>query len=347
MKAIGFSRHLPVDDPDCLRDLDLPDPQPGPHDLLVRVQAVSVNPVDTKQRAPRELLGQEAAAAPRVLGWDAAGTVAAAGDAVTLFRPGDRVYYAGDLTRPGCDSELHLVNEFIVGPMPRSLDFAQAAALPLTALTAWEALFERLRVPAQGRGRAGSILIIGGAGGVGSIAIQLAARVAGLRVVATASRPESRHWCRELGAHTVVDHFGDVAAQVRAAGHAWVDHVLVLNAIDRHFAAACEIVAPQGGICSIVANAQPLDAAAMALLRKKSGSLSWEMMFTRSGYATPDRIEQHHILSRVAALIDQGVLRTTAAEVLAPINAAQLRRAHLLLEQGRAIGKVVLHGFSA
>ena len=339
MKAVGFTRALPVGDPDCFADMELPDPIPGPRDLVVAVEAVSVNPIDCKQRATAVKQG----AGPRVLGFDAAGVVHAVGSAVTLFAPGDRVYYAGDVRRPGSNSALHAVDERIVGHMPATLDFADAAALPLTAITAWESLFDRLRVggPPRAMPRK-SLLVIGGAGGVGSIAIQLAARVAGLTVIASASRPESIKWCRELGATAVVDHHGNLVEQVRALGHRHVDYVLLLNDTDRHFAACAELLAPQGGMCSIVRPARPLD---MTPLMGKSSSLSWEFMFTRPSNATADMIEQHYLLTDVARLIDQGVLRTTATKVLRPINAANLRAAHALVEDGGSIGKVVLAGW--
>ncbi|HEY8607825.1 MAG TPA: zinc-binding alcohol dehydrogenase family protein [Noviherbaspirillum sp.] len=339
MKAVALTRYLPIDHPQSLVDTELPVPRPGPRDLLVAVRAVAVNPVDTKVRAPKD--GVEAA--PRVLGWDAAGVVEAVGAEVALFRPGDRVYYAGDITRPGSNSEYQLVDERIVGHMPASLGFEQAAALPLTAITAWEALFERLKVAAPPRALPRkSILIIGGAGGVGSIAIQLAAKVAGLTVIATASRPASAKWVRELGAHHVVDHFGDIPLQLREAGFPTVDHVLVLNDTDRHFRAAAEAIAPQGTICTVVENRGPLD---IGLLKSKSAALAWEMMFARSMYQTEDMIEQHRLLEEIARLVDSGIVRTTVTRVMAPISAANLREAHALVEGGSTIGKIVLKDF--
>jgi len=343
MKAIGLTRYLPINDPQSLIDTDLPTPTPGARDLLVKVEAVAVNPVDTKVRAPKESNKDKLESPPRVLGWDAAGVVQQVGAGVSLFKPGDRVFYAGDITRAGSNSEFQVVDERIVGHMPASLSFSQAAALPLTAITAWEALFDRLRVPAPPHAQPRkSILLIGGAGGVGSIAIQLAARVAGLRVIATASRPASAQWCRDLGAELVVDHFGDLVGQVRAAGFQHVDYVLIMNSTDQHLPAAAELVAPQGGICTIVENSAPLD---LTPLKSKSAAFVWEFMFTRAMYTTPDMIEQHYLLSEIARLIDAGVLRTTVAEVLKPINAANLRQAHATLEAGRAIGKIVLEGF--
>ncbi|RQR56909.1 zinc-binding alcohol dehydrogenase family protein [Burkholderia sp. Bp9126] len=338
MKAVGLTRYLPIDDPHALLDVELPQPVPGPRDLLVRVEAISVNPVDTKVRAPKPQVED----APRVLGWDAAGTVVAVGADVTLFRPGDEVFYAGSITRPGANSEYHAVDERIVALKPRTLDFAAAAALPLTALTAWEALFDRLRVSPQGADAGKSVLIVGGAGGVGSIAIQLAKTLGKLHVIATASRPESAQWVRTLGADQVVDHFGDLPAQLRDAGHAQVDYVLILNDTDRHFPAAAEVIRPQGGICTIVENEKPVP---VELLKAKSAAFHWEFMFTRAMFETPDMIEQHKLLTEVARLVDGGVLRTTLGEHLGAINAANVRHAHQLLEAGRAIGKLVLGGF--
>ncbi|KAB0641548.1 NADPH:quinone reductase [Burkholderia stagnalis] len=338
MKAVGLTRYLPIDDPHALLDVELPQPVPGPRDLLVKVEAISVNPVDTKVRAPKPQVED----APRVLGWDAAGTVVAVGADVTLFRPGDEVFYAGSITRPGANSEYHAVDERIVALKPRTLDFAAAAALPLTALTAWEALFDRLRVSPQGADAGKSVLIVGGAGGVGSIAIQLAKTLGKLHVIATASRPASAQWVRTLGADQVVDHFGDLPAQLRDAGHAQVDYVLIFNDTDRHFPAAAEVIRPQGGICTIVENEKPVP---VELLKAKSAAFHWEFMFTRAMFETPDMIEQHKLLTEVARLVDGGVLRTTLGEHVGAINAANVRHAHRLLEAGRAIGKLVLGGF--
>jgi len=338
MKAVGLTRYLPIDDPHALLDVELPQSVPGPRDLLVKVEAISVNPVDTKVRAPKPQVED----APRVLGWDAAGTVVAVGADVTLFRPGDEVFYAGSITRPGANSEYHAVDERIVALKPRTLDFAAAAALPLTALTAWEALFDRLRVSPQGADAGKSVLIVGGAGGVGSIAIQLAKTLGKLHVIATASRPASAQWVRTLGADQVVDHFGDLPAQLRDAGHAQVDYVLIFNDTDHHFPAAAEVIRPQGGICTIVENEKPVP---VELLKAKSAAFHWEFMFTRAMFETPDMIEQHKLLTEVARLVDGGVLRTTLGEHLGAINAANVRHAHRLLEAGRAIGKLVLGGF--
>jgi len=338
MKAVGLLKYLPIADAESLLDLVLPKPQADGRDLLVAVKAVAVNPVDTKVRAPKNKIES----APRVLGWDAAGVVEAVGPEVTLFKPGDAVFYAGDVTRPGSNSEFQLVDERIVGRKPASLSFAEAAALPLTAITAWEGLFDRLRISSEGADRGKRLLIVGGAGGVGSIAIQIAKRVAGLQVITTASRPETIAWCRELGADEVVDHHGDLAANLKARGIEAVDYILCCNDTDQHFPALARLIAPQGTICTIVENARPLP---VELLKSKSAAFAWEFMFARSMFQTPDMIEQHHLLNRVAGLIEGGTLRTTLKGVLGPINAATLKRAHAQLESGKAIGKLVLEGF--
>ncbi len=331
MKAIGVINA-------SLQDIELPEPTPGPRDLLVRVEAISVNPVDTKmRRAP-----QGNPMLPRVLGYDAAGTVVAVGSEVTLFQPGQQVYYAGSIVRPGANSELHLVDERIVGIKPASLSMEQAAALPLTSITAWEALFDRLGIDPDGADENKRILIVGGAGGVGSIAIQLAGKVAKMDVIATASREESAAWCRELGADHVVDHHGDIAGQVAALGGPAVEYILCLNDLDQHFPAMAEVIAPQGKICAILGNQRALPS---DLMFGKSATLVFELMFTRSTYTTPDMIEQHRLLDEVARLVDEGVLKTTVGEISGGINAANLTRAHAALESGRTIGKIVLAGF--
>jgi zinc-binding alcohol dehydrogenase family protein len=340
MRAIGYQASLPISDPASLQDIELPRPEPTGHDLLVRVEAVSVNPVDTKVRKR----AQPEPGQWKVLGWDAVGTVEATGSAASLFRPGDAVFYAGALGRPGTDAEYHLVDERIVGRKPASLPVAEAAALPLTAITAWEALFDRLDVRKPVPGAANTILIIGGAGGVGSIAIQLASTLAKLEVIATASRPESAAWCRDLGAAHIIDHTGDIPAQLKNLDIPQVDYVLCLNSTDAHFAAMAEVVAPQGKICTIVENKAPL---AVDPLFRKSATLVFELMFTRSMFGTADMIGQHLLLTEAARLIDAGVLRTTISEVSTGITAANLSRAHAALEAGRTIGKIVLSGFSA
>ncbi len=340
MKAVAYLKSLPIEDPLSLQDLTLPDPPvPTGRDLLVEVRAVSVNPVDYKVR-----LRADPGGAPKVLGWDAAGVVRAVGPEARLFRPGDEVFYAGDIGRPGTNAELHLVDERIVGPKPRTLSFAEAAAVPLTAITAWEALFHRLRIPRDpSHGAGGAVLILGGAGGVGSIAVQLARRLTGLRVIASASRPESADWARRMGAHEVVDHArSDLAAQVAALGVA-VPHVFVTTHTEQHWDAVCELLAPQGAVCLIDDPSVPPD---IRKLKGKSASVHWELMFTRPMHATPDLEEQHRLLAEVSRMLDAGTLRTTLAEHFGPVSAAGLRRAHALLESGRGRGKIVLEGFA-
>ena len=338
MKAVGLYRYLPIDHPESLLDLDVPAPSATGHDLLVEVKAISVNPVDYKMRSPKD----QVETTPRILGWDVAGVVRAVGPEVSLFKPGDAVYYAGARMRQGGNSELHLVDERIVGRKPGTLSFAEAAALPLTTLTAWEGMFERMGIASDGAHARRTVLIIGGAGGVGSIAIQLAKRLAQLTVIATASRPESEKWVRELGADHVVDHSKPLAPQLATLGIPEVDFVFCLSGIEPYVAAFPAIVAPQGKICAIVGTQAPL---ALGPLMAKSVTFAWELMFTRPAYETPDMIVQHDILEQAAVLVDKGVLRTTLTSNLGPINAATLKRAHTLLEGGRVIGKLVLEGF--
>lgn len=337
MKAVGYRTSLPIDQPESLVDVELPDPQPGPHDLVVEVHAVSVNPVDTKVR-------MRAAPPPgevKVLGYDAAGVVKAVGGAVRLFRPGDEVFYAGSIARQGTNSQLHAVDERIVGPKPRSLDFAQAAALPLTSITAWELLFDRFGLTPGDMRRKGSLLVIGGAGGVGSIMIQLARQLTGLTVIASASRPESRDWVLQLGAHHAVDHSKPLAAEVRALGIQHVEFIASLTASDQHLAEAAEIIAPQGRY-GIIDDPKAFDA---LLFKRKSVSIHWEFMFTRPVFETADITAQHELLKKVAQMVDAGQIRTTLSEEFGTINAANLKRAHALIESGRSKGKVVLSGF--
>lgn len=330
MKAVAHTRPLPVSDPASLVDLELPKPVPGPRDLLVKVHAISVNPVDTKRRKDPAKSDDK----PRVLGWDAAGVVEAVGAQVKLFKPGDAVYYAGDVTRPGANSEFHAVDERIAGRKPKSLDFAQAAAIPLTAITAWESLFHLMKVEA---GK--TLLIIGGAGGVGSIGIQLA-KIAGLTVIATASRPETIAWCKALGADQTVDHRKPLPAQLAAMGRTSVDYIANFSGeLDAYWDAMAEMVAPFGRMVAIVGNARPL---ASDVVRAKSVTFSWEFMFTRSRFQAPDMIEQHELLNQVADWLDAGKLRGTLTETLSPINAANLRAAHAKLESGTMLGKLVL-----
>ncbi|MDM0008879.1 zinc-binding alcohol dehydrogenase family protein [Variovorax sp. J22G73] len=336
MKAIGYYQPLPIDNPESLQDIELPAPAAGARDLLVRVKAVSVNPVDTKVR-------KNAAPEPgqaKVLGWDAVGTVEAVGAGVKNFKVGDRVYYAGSIVRPGANAELHAVDERIAAIAPKSLDDAQAAALPLTTITAYELLFDRLQVPKDG-GEGQTLLITGGAGGVGSILIQLARQLTRLRVVATASRAETREWCLALGAHTVIDHSKPLAAELKAAGIGEVDMVASLTQTEQHYAQIIESLKPQGQL-AVIDDMKVLDAMP---LKTKSLSLHWEMMFARSRFETPDMAEQGKLLAEVAALVDAGRIRTTANASFGTINAANLKKAHALIESGKAQGKVVLAGF--
>ncbi|MBU0808042.1 MAG: zinc-binding alcohol dehydrogenase family protein [Gammaproteobacteria bacterium] len=338
MKAVAYYQSLPIDHADALQDVELPAPTPGPRDLLVEVKAISVNPVDTKIR--RNVAPEDGAA--KVLGWDASGIVKAVGNDVSLFQPGDRVYYAGAINRAGANSELHVVDERIVGRMPAKLAFAEAAALPLTAITAWELLFERLQV-SQGSADLGqSLLIVGAAGGVGSILVQLARQLTGLTVIGTASRPETQAWVRQLGAHHVIDHRQPLSEELKRIGINQVTHVASLTQTDQHYAQLVEALAPQGRLALIDDPEQPLD---IMQLKRKSLSLHWELMFTRSLFETADMIEQHRLLQRVAELVDAGTLKTTLGEHFGSINAANLRRAHALLESGTARGKIVLEGF--
>lgn len=337
MKAIAYFENLPADHPEALRDITLPEPVPGERDLLVEVRAISVNPVDVKIRANRKPRDGQ----PEVIGWDAAGVVRAVGSRVSLFKPGDRVWYAGALDRPGANSELHAVDERIVGRMPDSLDYAQAAALPLTTITAWELLFDRLRVLDNALPSQQSLLVVGAAGGVGSIMVQLARQLTGLTVIGTASRPQTQAWVRELGAHHVIDHGQPLAGELRRIGINEVSHIASLTNSDQHFAQIAEAIAPQGRI-ALIDDPAALD---VRLLKRKSASLHWEFMFARPLHQTPDMIAQHELLNQAARLIDQGRLRTTLGEHYGTINAANLRRAHAFIESGRAQGKVVLEGF--
>jgi zinc-binding alcohol dehydrogenase family protein len=250
------------------------------------------------------------------------------------------VYYAGAIDRPGSNSELHLVDERIVGHKPESLDNASAAALPLTSITAWEMLFDRLGVP-EGGGEGQSLLIMGAAGGVGSILIQLARTLTKLTVIGTASRDETRQWVTDLGAHHVIDHSQPLVAQLEAIGVGQVDHVASLTHTDMHFEQLIEALRPQGQL-ALIDDPKSLDVMPM---KRKALSLHWELMFTRSLFQTPDMIKQHELLERVAALIDTGVLRTTLGQHYGVINAANLIRAHELIESGTAKGKIVLEGF--
>ena len=342
MKAVSFFQPLPISDPESLVDIQTDRPVPEPRDLLVHVQAISVNPVDTKIRGgggPRN----SSQAENKLLGWDAAGIVVEIGSDVTQFKVGDEVYYAGSIDRNGTYSEFHAVDERLVGRKPATLSFAEAAALPLTTITAWEMLFDRIRVCVDPEA-AGSVLIIGGAGGVGSIAIQLARCLTGLKVIATASRAETRDWCLEMGAHHVIDHRKPLAAQVQSIEPGGVNYVLGLTRVEDHFDQIVEAMAPQSALALIENLARPID---LNKLKPKCISLHWEFMFARSRYQTADMGQQGRLLSDVATLVEERRIRSTMRENFGPVNAANLRRAHAHVESGTAIGKAVLSGFSS
>ncbi|WEX78392.1 zinc-binding alcohol dehydrogenase family protein [Sinorhizobium numidicum] len=337
MRAVAYKTPQPIAAETALIDVDLPIPSPGDRDLLVEIKAVSVNPVDVKVRVgvqpePDQL---------KVLGWDAAGVVRAVGSKVTLFQPGDEVFYAGAIDRPGTNAEFHLVDERIVGRKPKSLDFSAAAALPLTAITAWETLFDRLKVDDPVPGAANAVLIVGGAGGVGSIAIQLLRALTNVTVIATASRPETRDWTLKLGAHQVLDHSRPLAAEIEQLALGAPAFVFSTTNTDKHVGEIVKLIAPQGRF-ALIDDPGVLD---VAPFKRKAVSIHWELMFTRSLFKTPDMIEQHNLLNSVAELVDGGKIRTTLTETLGPINAATLKKAHQMIETGRTRGKLVLAGF--
>jgi NADPH2:quinone reductase len=338
MRAVGYKTAGPIDHPGSLHDIELPDPEPQGRDLLVEIRAVSVNPVDTKvrQRGGAEDGGW------RVLGWDAAGIVTAVGPEARLFKPGDAVFYAGDLRRQGTNAELHLVDERIVGRKPQTLNWAEAAALPLTAITAWETLVDRLDVKKPVPGVTPALLVIGGAGGVASIAIQLARQLTDLIVIGTASRPETERWVRDLGAHHVVDHRNPLAAEVAALGVGAPGFVFSTTRTDAHLKEIAELIAPQGRF-ALIDDPEALD---VNPFKRKSVSTHWEFMFTRSMFGTADMAEQGALLNEVSRLVDAGRLRTTLGETYGVIDAENLKRAHRMLESGRAVAKIVLEGFS-
>jgi NADPH2:quinone reductase len=340
MKAVGLIRYLPIDDPESLQDLIIEKPKAQGYDLLVKVVAISVNPVDTKVRAPKEKVEET----PKILGWDVAGIVEETGENCTLFQPGDEVFYAGSISRQGGNSEYHLVDERIVGNKPKTLSFSEASALPLTSITAWEAMFERMKISREPEANAGkSLLILGAAGGVGSIAIQLA-KQAGLTVIGSASRSETVEWVTGMGADHTVNHHEPLLPQLQDLGFSNVPYIFCLNALEKHWLGISEVVAPQGVVCAIDDPKSPLD---LTLLKRKSVTFVWEFMFTRSLFETEDMIEQHHLLNRIAEAVDKGTLKTTLAKRLEPISAENLRRAHKLLESNQMVGKLVLEHFSS
>ncbi|MGG2014688.1 zinc-binding alcohol dehydrogenase family protein [Bacillus sp. S10(2024)] len=339
MKAVGLLEYLPIENENSLIDIELPRPIPKERDILVKIHAISVNPVDTKVRAPKDKKEENY----KILGWDASGVVVGVGEDCTLFQPGDEVFYAGSIIRPGTYSEYHLVDERIVGAKPKNLTHAQSAAIPLTAITAWEGLFERLAIDFNNKekNKLKNILIIGGAGGVGSIAIQLA-KWAGLNVITTASRKETREWVESLGADYVISHSESFKEQLSQMKIEEVDYIFCLNNTDQHWNGMAEVIKPQGKICSIVENEKPLE---LGILKSKSASFVWEFMFTRAMYQTEDMINQHLLLNQVSELLDQKVLKTTLNKTLSPIYAANIRKAHEMIETGSTIGKIVLETF--
>jgi NADPH:quinone reductase len=331
MKAVGLYKYLPIDHPESLLDLEVETPVAAGHDLLVGVKAISVNPVDYKRKAPKDLVEKT----PKILGWDAAGIVEAVGPGVTLFKPGDAVYYAGSVIRQGANCEFHLVDERIAGRKPANLSFAEAAAMPLTTLTAWELMFERMGISKTGAHAGKSVLILGGAGGVGSIAIQLAKKLARLKVIASASRPETIAWCKSLGADETVDHSKPLELPES-------DFVLCFTGTDAYWNQFPKLVKPQGKIGLIVRTVKPVN---LEILHDKSIAVCLEGMFTRSSFQTPDMAAQHALLDEAAGLIEAGVLKSTLAQKLGKIDAANLKRAHKLIEEGHVIGKLVLEGW--
>lgn len=336
MKAIGFKKHLKIDDPESLIDFDMEKPTAKGHDLLVKVNAVSVNPVDVGVRKS----GHMVLKTPKVIGWDACGVVEEVGSKVRLFKQGDRVFYAGSFIRSGSDSEYQLVDERIVGHAPKTLKDNEAAAMPLTSLTAYEALFEQMGLTwNQENNQSKTILIINGAGGVGSVATQLA-HLAGLTVIATASRPDSIKWTQDHGTDYVVNHREDLVKQVRKLGYKYVDYILELKDLDGHWKEMCELIKPEGHIVSITENHRPIN---LRLLTKKKAHFSWEWMYTKSYYQTEDMISQHDILNKIAQMLDNGKLKCTMTKSLEPLNAINLRKAHKLVESGHMTGKVVVY----
>jgi zinc-binding alcohol dehydrogenase family protein len=343
MKAVGYKTPLPIDNPEALLDIAIGEPVVRERDLLVDVKAISVNPVDTKQRKATK---PDEGMTYKVLGWDCAGVVLEVGSQTSMFKPGDEVFYAGCIARQGTNAELHAVDERIVAIKPRSLTFAEAAAVPLTSLTAWEMLFDRFNVEQRrisyNAPRKGTILIIGAAGGVGSMLVQLASRLTPLTVVATASRPETTDWCRQMGAHYVIDHHRDIRTQMQELGLGEVEYIALLSATDTHYPGIADLMAPQGKIGIIDDPQKPVDARP---LKRKSASIHWEFMFTRSYYETPDILRQHDSLTEVSKLLDMGTLKTTMTMNYGHINSQNLKMAHAWLESGRSIGKIVLEGW--
>ncbi len=337
MKAIGYTHSLDINEPNALMDLEIDKPSASGRDLLIKISAIAVNPVDYKIRQRVNPEGGE----PKILGWDAVGEVVDIGSDVTKFAVGDRVYYAGDLTRPGSNAEFQLVDERIVGKAPKSLSDSDAAALPLTTITAYELLFDHLKLKQQSEKSEEVVLVVGAAGGVGSIMLQLLKTLTGATVIATASRESSKNWVQELGADYVVDHSQPMAEQIKALNVGEVTHVASLNNTHQYIDTYVEVMKPNGKL-ALIDDPESLD---VAKLKQKSLSLHWEFMFTRSMFEADDMAEQSRLLSDVASLIDEGKIKTTVGKHLGKINAANLIEAHKALEEGSAIGKLVLEGF--
>ncbi|MEO7098868.1 MAG: zinc-binding alcohol dehydrogenase family protein [Luteolibacter sp.] len=336
MKAIGARQHLPVSNPECLVEFETDVPIPGPHDLLVRIMAVGVNPVDTKIRAS---LGAGPHDPPRILGWDAAGVVEAVGSGVSEFSIGDEVFYAGDLTRPGCNSEFQAVDSRLVALKPRSWSFAEAAAVPLVGITAWELLFERMHVDPYGADQGKSLLVINGAGGVGSALIPLA-RAAGLKVIATASRPETKAWCESLGANHVINHRQPIRPQMEALGIRHFPLIANLYNTVRYWEVTADLIAPLGTLGLIVEPSEKLHLGDP--LKAKCVCIAWEFMAARSRFQTPDMHRQGEILAEIADRCDAGMFPKITTRIFESITAENLREAHAAMETGSAHGKWVL-----
>lgn len=335
MKAIGFKQSLPITDKDSFIEFETEKPTATGHDLLVKISAISVNPVDFKIR--KTAAKDTVLDTPKIIGWDAVGTVEAVGDKTSKFDVGDEVYYAGDLTRSGSNAAYQLIDERIVGHKPKNLTIAEAAAIPLTGLTAWESLFDRIKInPETDKGK--TVLILAGAGGVGSIAIQIAKKIAGLTVIATASRPDSVKWCKDLGADYVINHH-NLKTELDKTGHSQVDYILDFVDLEGYWETAAEIIKPQGHIVSITGSSKPLN---LDLLKAKSVSFSWELMYTRSMFTTHDIERQHQILNELAGLLDSGVLKTTLTTTLNGFTVDNLKEAHKMQESGKTIGKTVI-----
>ena len=335
MKAVGIKKSLPVDQKDSFIAFETSIPEPKGKDILVKIKAVSVNPVDYKvrQNSAKDTELEE----PKILGWDAAGIVQAVGEKVGSFKEGDEVYYSGDLTRPGCNAEYQLVDERLVGHKPEKLSFEEAAAMPLTSLTAGECIFDRFRFR-ENHGKDKKILVINGAGGVGSIGIQLLNKLTNLNVIATASRKETKEWCEKMGAHVVVDH-RNLVEEMKEKGYEQVDFILNFASTDLHWNAMAELIKPQGHICSIVEASEPVD---INKIKNKSVAFHWELMFTRAMYQTKDMSRQHEILENLAVLLENGSIVSTLNRTFSGLEPETFKEAHKLQESGKSIGKNVI-----